>query len=132
MEVRPGYKLTDVGVIPEDWRTVVATDIVDPNAPICYGVPIVFIPTMRFIKRPNVWLDTMHRHRGTASFAPNFAYALVTRRVRESDMKSWDLSCVKVLGCGAEPIQPETMRQFTEQFATKCGLPRTAILRLCA
>jgi type I restriction enzyme S subunit len=38
VEVRPGYKLTEVGVIPEDWRTVAATDIVDPNAPICYGV----------------------------------------------------------------------------------------------
>jgi fatty-acyl-CoA synthase len=97
-------------------------------APICYGVPIVFIPTMRFIKRPNVWLDTMHRHRATASFAPNFAYALVTRRVRESDMRGWDLSCVKVLGCGAEPIQPETMRQFTDLFSAKCALPRTSIM----
>ena len=36
--MRPGYKLTEVGVIPEDWRTVAATDIVDQNAPICYGV----------------------------------------------------------------------------------------------
>jgi fatty-acyl-CoA synthase len=97
-------------------------------APICYGVPIVFIPTMRFIKRPSVWLDTIHRHRGTASFAPNFAYALATRRVRESDLNSWDLSCLKVLGCGAEPIQAETMRQFTELFATRCNLPRTSIM----
>ncbi len=38
MEVRSGYKQSEVGVIPEDWRTVAATDIVDPNAPICYGV----------------------------------------------------------------------------------------------
>lgn len=97
-------------------------------APICYGVPIVFIPTMRFIKRPNVWLDTMHRHRGTASFAPNFAFALAVRRVRESDMANWDLSCIKVLGCGAEPIQAETMRQFTEVFASRCNMPRTAIM----
>jgi fatty-acyl-CoA synthase len=97
-------------------------------APLCFGVPVVFIPTMRFIKRPSVWLDTMHRHRGTASFAPNFAYALATRRVRESDLATWDLSCVRILGCGAEPIQAETMRQFTEVFATGCKLPRSAIL----
>jgi hypothetical protein len=38
MEVRQGYKQTAVGVIPEDWQTVAATDFVDPNAPICYGV----------------------------------------------------------------------------------------------
>jgi fatty-acyl-CoA synthase len=97
-------------------------------APLMYGVPIVFIPTMRFIKRPSVWLDTIHRHRGTASFAPNFAYALACRRVRESDLAGWDLSCLKVLGCGAEPIQAETMRQFTELFSTRCGMPRAAIM----
>ncbi|HHO50983.1 MAG TPA: fatty acyl-AMP ligase [Deltaproteobacteria bacterium] len=97
-------------------------------APICYGVPIVFIPTLRFIKRPSVWLDTVHRHRGTASFAPNFAYALATRRVKESDLRRWDLSCLKVLGCGAEPIQPETMRAFTELYNTHCELPLNSIM----
>lgn len=97
-------------------------------APICWGIPVVFIPTMRFIKRPSVWLDTVHRHRGTASFAPNFAFALSTRRVKDSDLDQWDLSCLKVLGCGAEPIQAETMRQFTELFATRCKLPRTSVM----
>jgi fatty-acyl-CoA synthase len=97
-------------------------------APICWGVPVVFIPTMRFIKRPSVWLDTIHRHRGTASFAPNFAYALAARRVKDSDLEQWDLSCLKVLGCGAEPIQAETMRLFTELFAERCKLPRNAIM----
>jgi fatty-acyl-CoA synthase len=97
-------------------------------APMVYGVPSVFIPTMRFIKRPSVWMDTIHRHRGTASFAPNFAYALATRRIKESDLNNWDLSCLKVLGCGAEPIQPETMRAFTELFSTRCKLRTTAIM----
>ncbi|MCB9687279.1 MAG: fatty acyl-AMP ligase [Alphaproteobacteria bacterium] len=97
-------------------------------APICWGIPIVFIPTMRFIKRPSVWLDTLHRHRGTASFAPNFAFALAARRVTESDLQNWDLSCVKVLGCGAEPIKPQTMRDFTDLFAKHCSLPRNAVM----
>ena len=97
-------------------------------APICHGVPVVFIPTLRFIKRPSVWLDTIHRHRGTASFAPNFAYALAARRVRDSDLERWDLSCLRVLGCGAEPIQPETMRTFNEVFGASCGLSPKAIL----
>ncbi len=97
-------------------------------APICHGVPIVYIPTLRFIKRPSVWLDTVHRHRGTASFAPNFAYALATRRVKDSDLEKWDLSCLKVLGCGAEPIQAETMHDFVERFHGACGLPKNSIM----
>ena len=97
-------------------------------APICHGIPVVFIPTLRFIKRPSVWLDTIHRHRGTASFAPNFAYALATRRVTEADLANWDLSCLRVLGCGAEPIQAATMRAFTDKFHTHCKLPANAIM----
>jgi len=92
------------------------------------GVNTVFIPTVRFIRRPWAWLDTVHRHRGTISFAPNFAYALVTRKCTPERMADWDLSCVKAFGCGAEPIHPETMEAFTQQFAEHCGLPESAIL----
>jgi len=96
-------------------------------APVYQGIPIVFIPTMRFIKQPNVWMETIHRHRGTASFAPNFAYALAARRAKPSDIERWDLSCVKLLGCGAEPIQPKTMREFQATFSA-AGLRDNAIL----
>jgi type I restriction enzyme S subunit len=38
MEVRPGYKQTEVGVIPEEWEVRTLAAICDPMAPICYGV----------------------------------------------------------------------------------------------
>ena len=38
MGVKPGYKQTEVGVIPDDWETVAVADLVEPSAPICYGV----------------------------------------------------------------------------------------------
>ena len=44
MEVKPshffplGYKKTEVGVIPEQWETAAVADLVEPSAPICYGV----------------------------------------------------------------------------------------------
>jgi fatty-acyl-CoA synthase len=97
-------------------------------APLLHGVPVVFIPTMRFVRRPTVWMEAIHRHRGTATFAPNFAYALITKKVKPSDLDQWDLSCLKVCGCGAEPIHPETMRAFTELFHTHCDMPKSAIL----
>lgn len=34
----PGFKQTDVGLIPLEWEIPVFTEIVDPSAPICYGV----------------------------------------------------------------------------------------------
>jgi fatty-acyl-CoA synthase len=97
-------------------------------APLCYAIPGVIIPTVRFIKRPSVWLETIHKHRGTVSFGPNFAYALAAKKAKPEEMARWDLSCVKILGCGAEPIHADTMREFTEQFATHSKLPRNAIM----
>ena len=41
---------------------------------------------------------------GPSTFAPNFAFARVTKRASEADLARWDLSCLRVVGCGAEPI----------------------------
>jgi fatty-acyl-CoA synthase len=96
-------------------------------APLCYGVSVTYIPTMRFIKRPSCWMETIHRHRGAATFAPNFAFALASKRVSDEELARWDLSCLRVVGCGAEPIHPETLRRFQEVFA-RAGLSDTAIM----
>lgn len=96
-------------------------------APIVTAIPIVFIPTLRFIKKPSVWMETMHRHKSTVSFGPNFSYALAARKATEQELATWDLSRVRVLGCGAEPIQPATMRSFSQTFA-KTGMRPQAIM----
>ena len=38
MDVRPGYKQTAIGTIPEDWEVVTLGSLVEPDAPIRYGV----------------------------------------------------------------------------------------------
>jgi fatty-acyl-CoA synthase len=92
------------------------------------GMTSVFIPTMRFIKKPSVWMDAIHRHRGTVSFAPNFAYALVARKCTDAELDSWDLSSMEAFGCGAEPIHPDTVRTFTEVFTKRCKMADHAFL----
>jgi fatty-acyl-CoA synthase len=82
---------------------------------------VVLIPTLSFARKPNTWLDAIHRHRGTITYAPNFAYSLARRRAQPSQLKTWDLSSVRVMGCGAEPIMASTLREFQETFGP-CGL----------
>lgn len=36
--VRPGYKQTEVGVIPEDWDCIALQNLTDPARPIGYGI----------------------------------------------------------------------------------------------
>jgi fatty-acyl-CoA synthase len=96
-------------------------------APLYALVQVMFLPTMAFIRRPSLWLDAIHRFRGTITFAPNFAYALATRAVTESQASGWDLSCMRALGCGAEPIQADVMRAFLARFQKNGLRPESAL-----
>lgn len=84
--------------------------------PLFTNIPVVFMPTASFVRNPRIWLDKIHQHRGTITYAPNFAYALVTKRVKEKDLGDLDLSCLRRAGCGAEPIQAKTLHEFAEKL----------------
>ena len=96
-------------------------------SPILRGVPVVFIPTLRFLRHPKVWLETIHQHRGTVTFAPNFAYALAAKKATDEEKQRWDLTSLRACGCGAEPIHYDTMQSFVDTFAP-CGLRATSML----
>jgi fatty-acyl-CoA synthase len=96
-------------------------------APLSMRTPIVFLPPLLFLKRPITWFQAMTRHKGTIAFAPNFAYALCVKRIRERELEGIDLSSWRVAGCGAEPIRPETLEAFADSF-TKVGFDRKALL----
>jgi fatty-acyl-CoA synthase len=83
--------------------------------PLYSGRPGVLMPPQAFVRRPVEWLAAISRHRATVSFAPNFAYELAVRRIK--DVAGLDLSCWRVAGCGAEPIHAPTLAAFAERFA---------------
>jgi fatty-acyl-CoA synthase len=83
--------------------------------PLFTNIPCVFLPTASFVRTPRVWLDTIHKHRGTITYAPNFAYALVAKRLKDKDVADLDLSCLRIAGCGAEPIQAKSLRDFADK-----------------
>jgi acyl-CoA synthetase (AMP-forming)/AMP-acid ligase II len=85
----------------------------------------VLLPPQTFVKRPTEWLRAITRYRGTISFAPNFAYDLCVRRVK--DLSGLDLSAWRVAGCGAEPIHPATLTAFADKFAP-VGFRETSFL----
>jgi fatty-acyl-CoA synthase len=78
-----------------------------------------------FVKRPIEWLRALTRYKGTVSFAPNFAYDLAVRRVKDADLAGLDLSSWRVAGCGAEPIHASTLSAFAAKFQS-CGFRETS------
>jgi fatty-acyl-CoA synthase len=85
---------------------------------VCSGNDAVIMSPVLFLKRPTAWLEAISTHRGTVSFAPNFAYELCLRRVKSSQIDALDLSTWRVAGCGAEPIRPDTLHAFADRFAS--------------
>ena len=79
-------------------------------------IPVVILPTATFARMPRIWLDTIQRFRGTITYAPNFAYQLVTKRLRDKDVEELDLSSLRVAGCGAEPIRARSLLEFAERL----------------
>jgi len=82
-----------------------------------YGVPTIIMPPLAFLADPGRWLRAMGRHRATLSAAPNFAFELCCKNVRDEDIKGLDLSSIKMLVNGAEPVSPATIERFTARFA---------------
>jgi fatty-acyl-CoA synthase len=85
--------------------------------PLFTDVPCVVLPPASFVRAPSLWLEKIHQHRGTITYAPTFAYALVAKRLKGKDVAGLDLSCVRVAGCGAEPIRADALRDFARVLA---------------
>lgn len=97
------------------------------TSPLFNQVPVVFIPTLLFVKRPSVWMEVVHKYRGTMTFGPNFAFGLAAKRAPREANKSLDLSCLRIVGCGAEPINAKTMTAFISAFQPH-GLDPQAVM----
>jgi fatty-acyl-CoA synthase len=95
--------------------------------PLFTNIPCVFLPTASFVRSPRLWVDKIHQHRGTITYAPTFAYALIVKRLKEKEVEGLDLSTLRVAGCGAEPIRAQTLRDFAAKLAPAGFDPRAFV-----
>jgi 1-acyl-sn-glycerol-3-phosphate acyltransferase len=82
-----------------------------------FGTPLVLMSPLAFLTRPQRWLWTIHKHRGSLTAAPNFAYELCLRKVDDRELEGLDLSSLRMAFNGAEPVSPNTIRNFSDRFA---------------
>lgn len=95
--------------------------------PLFSGNPVVVMSPLAFLSRPERWLWAIHRHRGTISPAPNFAYELCVRKIADKDLDGLDLSSWRAAFNGAEPVHAGTLERFAKRFA-RYGFRREALL----
>jgi amino acid adenylation domain-containing protein len=76
------------------------------------------IPTSLFIRRPVMWISKASEYNITHLYSPNFGYHYFLQAMeRLSKTPDWDLSSVKLIYNGAEPISFEICHQFVKALA---------------
>ncbi|MGW4234523.1 amino acid adenylation domain-containing protein [Streptomyces sp. NPDC004980] len=86
----------------------------------------VKIGPLAFAKNPRLWFDVAARHRATVLSAANFALALVVRRIPDEVISGFDLSPVRLMLVGAEPISATVWRAFAAKMRPARLDPRAA------
>ncbi len=89
--------------------------------PVIQGISCYLMTPLDFVQQPVRWLKALSKYKGTLTSGPNFSFDLCTDKVTEADKKSIDLSHLKVLLNGAEPVRKDTLLRFVEAFKP-CGV----------
>jgi acyl-CoA synthetase (AMP-forming)/AMP-acid ligase II/acyl carrier protein len=80
-------------------------------------VNVGLMPTELFIRRPLLWLTLATRMRATILSSPNFGYRHYLKVLGERQPEGVDLSSVRLVFNGAEPISVELCTEFLERLA---------------
>ncbi|HUI40716.1 MAG TPA: AMP-binding protein, partial [Terriglobia bacterium] len=81
-----------------------------------FGAPITVLSPLDFLARPARWLWALHDSGGTLCPAPNFAYELCARKIRDDALVGLDLSRWRIAINAGEAVLPETLARFAERF----------------
>ena len=82
-----------------------------------YGMPLYAMSPLAFLARPQSWLWAIDHFGGTISAAPNFAFELCLNKIDDADLKGLDLTSLRLVANGAEPVSVATLRGFINRFA---------------
>ena len=115
MEIRPG----DRGISWLPWYHDMGL-VGCMLSPVAAQIPVDFLATDDFARRPLSWLTLISRNRGhSLSYSPSFGYDICARRVSsQTDVASrFDLSRWRIAGNGADMIRPDICQAFVDAFA---------------
>src|SRR3984957_19919119 len=95
--------------------------------PLFHGLRHFLMSPQLFIRQPALWLEKASAHRVSVLSSPNFGYEHFLRNCHlPSEEYDWDLSCVRMIYNGAEPISEGLCRRFLETL-TGYGLDRRSL-----
>lgn len=95
--------------------------------PMQVGAEAICATPAEFLRSPLLWPSLISKYGGTMTAGPNFAYALLARHLRAAPDGAFDLSSLRFVLSGAEPIDHATIGAL-EASGARFGLDRTALV----
>ena len=83
--------------------------------------------TELFSRRPVLWMQKVSQHRASVICSPNFGYKHYLKSLGDKSQEGIDLSCVRVILNGAEPISTKLCDEFLQRLSPY-GLKHTSML----
>jgi acyl-CoA synthetase (AMP-forming)/AMP-acid ligase II/acyl carrier protein len=93
---------------------------------VAVGMSHCLMPTELFSRRPLLWMEMVNQYRVTTTCSPNFGYKHYLKALKDKQLEGIDLSCLRLIFNGAEPISVELCDQFLERLKPY-GLKREAM-----
>ncbi len=90
------------------------------------GMNHAVMDTSVFVRRPLLWMSKANELRATQLCSPNFGYKHFLKLFERKGLPGLDLSCVKLILNGAEPISFSLCEEFLTALEPH-GLPRTSM-----
>src|SRR5271156_3819060 len=90
------------------------------------GIQIHLMPTDLFVRRPLLWLQEAAKRHVTITCSPNFGYRHFLKVLGDRRLEDLDLSAIRLIYNGAEPISVELCNEFINALAYT-GLKRQAM-----
>lgn len=83
------------------------------------------MPPMLVMQNPYEWLNAISTFKANYSTGPNFAYDHCVAQISNAEKGTLNLSSWIAAGCAAEPVRPQTLKNFADSFRS-AGFAETA------
>ena len=85
-------------------------------APLSAQMPVDYLATSDFVRRPLLWLRIITEQKATITYSPSFGYELAAKRAARAEPGAIDLTSLRVAGIGGDMVRPEALNAFADAF----------------
>lgn len=86
--------------------------------PLASGVPSIQIDPFQWVMVPEILLDAVSKEKATLAWLPNFAFNLMSDKIRSEELEGTSLESIRMLINCSEPVRYDSFVKFLDSFSS--------------